>query len=542
MKSTLLKKIANLFSGKEGHCSPCSIVNNLNQAVQSNPCRYIMNYSLYFISILLFAAGFLNLQTERLADLDFDTSYAMYGLMFDRHILSVNPPILHPAISLAYIPFRMLYSAGIHPLTSLQIQYGLYLGLSCILFGFLSYRLTGRRQFSCIMGSLFSFFPSIQVIVQTMDDNIYSYPFLFAGLILSFSSERQSALNIYLRFFGSVILFSLMVFISMTSFLWVFFLSLIFVLNIFKDRTPKDGIKLLFPIILTGILCTTGFFMLFSAVHSLPPEVFIRETLGFGQSFSSENSSLLQSFSKLDYIRISLWQGLFSVPRSETVVSALSHMLSFITAKSKTIYPVFYLVLYYLFIFRLFLVFRRNKSFMDQFHTANLLFFLLLNLLFLIWYKEDSSFHERWDFFYLSFPWTAFLSFRTGKKTDTALFFLLLSVPLYFGGKIFYHAKDNYSDFRSIKQCEEKYETYIFTQDEIIGPSNSMMHILKNCQSLKIIKTEEKKKNEAHLYPFFLISKAAFLQDKSLRENRKVFLSKGTLKIVEKDSKGNSQK
>ncbi|HNF28524.1 MAG TPA: hypothetical protein PKV80_28930, partial [Leptospiraceae bacterium] len=174
-----------------------------------------MRYSIFLFSILLCAAGFLNLQTERLADLDFDTSYVLYGLMFDRQILSINPPILHPAISLAYFPFQVFLSAGIHPMTSLQLQYGIYLGLSVILFGLLCYRLTERGIFSFIMAGLFSFFPSIQIIIQTMDDNLYAYPFLFSGLILAFSGENARAVNIYFRFVCAVILYSIMIFVCM---------------------------------------------------------------------------------------------------------------------------------------------------------------------------------------------------------------------------------------------------------------------------------------------------------------------------------------
>ncbi|HNH09969.1 MAG TPA: hypothetical protein PK683_15845, partial [Leptospiraceae bacterium] len=471
-----------------------------------------MRYSIFLFSILLCAAGFLNLQTERLADLDFDTSYVLYGLMFDRQILSINPPILHPAISLAYFPFQVFLSAGIHPMTSLQLQYGIYLGLSVILFGLLCYRLTERGIFSFIMAGLFSFFPSIQIIIQTMDDNIYSYPFLFTGLILAFPAAKKKASDIYLRFLGCVIIFSFMVFISMTSFLWVFFLSFLFLLNIFTSLSVKEGLKLLIPVILTGIICTAGFFAFFSSFHSLPIKDFVRETLGFSQNFSSVNSLLLENFSKLEYIKFSLWQGLFSVPRSETAASPLSHMLSFITAKSKTAYPLIYLVFYYLFILKLFIGFRKKKNAEDFSHAANLLLFLVLNLFFLLWYKEDSSFHERWDFFYLTFPWTALLVFRSRKKTDAVFFFLLLSVPLYFGARIFYHSKDNYSDFRSVKKNEGKYEMYVFTQDEVISPSSSMVHILKDYRPLKIVKMAEKPRYEAHLYPFFLISKEAFLQ------------------------------
>lgn len=495
-----------------------------------------------YISLLLFSAGFLNLQTERLADLDFDTSYVLYGLMYDRQILSVNPPILHPAISLVYFPFRILWNSGIHPLTSLQIQYGIYLGISCILFGLLTYRLTGNRQFSFLMGGAFSLFPSIQVIVQTMDDNIYSYPFLFAGLILAFGSEKKSASNIYIRFLCAVIIFSFMIFVSMISFLWVPFLSLLFLINIFTSLSAKDGLKLLIPIILTGILCTVSFFIFFSSFHSLSLEVFIRETLGFSQSFSSANSSLMQNFSKLDYIKISLWQGLFSVPRSETASSPLSFMLSFITAKSKTVYPLIYISIYYLFVLKMAADSWKKRSHTELFHTANIFLFLLLNLLFLIWFKEDSSFHERWDFFYLTFPWTAYLAFRSRQRTNAILYILFLSVPLYFGTKIFYHSKENYSDFRSIKQSDGKHTMYVFTQDEVVGPPNSLMYILKGCSPLKIVKTSEKSKNENHLYPFFLISEEEFIQDKSFRENPSIFLSDGALRMIEKRNKGNKSK
>ena len=518
------------------------IYHHISHFFRQNINKKITKYIIFFLSLLLSSAGFLNLQTERLADLDFDTSYVLYGLMYDRQILSVNPPILHPAISLVYFPFRILWNSGIHPLTSLQIQYGFYLGISCILFGLLSYRLTGNRQFSFLMGGAFSLFPSIQVIIQTMDDNIYSYPFLFTGLILAFGSEKKSASNIYIRFLCAVIIFSFMIFVSMISFLWVPFLSLLFLINIFTTLSLKDGLKLLIPIILTGILCTVSFFIFFSSFHSLPLEVFIRETFGFSQSFSSVNSSLMQSFSKLDYIKISLWQGLFSVPRSETASSPLSFMLSFISAKSKTAYPLIYLFIYYLFVLKMAADFWKKRSRTELFHTANIFLFLLLNLLFLIWYKEDSSFHERWDFFYLTLPWTALLTFRSRQNTNAILYILILSVPLYFGAKIFYHSKDSFSDFHSVKKCEGKHAMYVFTQDEVIGPPNSVMYILKGCSPLKIIKTSEKSKNETHLYPFFLISEEEFIQDKSLRENPNIFLSEGVLRMIEKRNKGNKSK
>lgn len=355
------------------------------------------------LSVVLFILSFFNLSTEHLADMDFDTAHAVYGLMFDESSLSSHPAILHPAIKFIYIPFSVLYKFGLHPLAALQVQYGIFLALSAVMFGVLCFRLTGNRNFSFFMFGAFGFFPPIEVIILTMDDNLYAYPFLFAGLILAFIPKNVSALNIYLRFTSSVLLFSLMFFISMTAFPFVIYLSIMFLINISFNLERKKGLRLLMLAALTGAVCTAAFFYSFAWIHGLTGKTLLEETLGWSQRFSDSVTAAVGTYSKMEFLKASVWNGLFSVARSETLASEIGLILSYVSGKSKAPFLMSYFLFYCLFIVKIFINFWKEKSFQNAFHTMNLMLLISIGLFFILWF-QDVAFHERWDFFTLLFP------------------------------------------------------------------------------------------------------------------------------------------
>ncbi len=482
-------------------------------------------------SFILFILSLLNLHIDRLADIDFDTAHAVYGMMFDEASLSRHPAILHPALKFIYLPFQFLYKSGFHPLTALQIHYGIFTTASAVLFGLLCFRLTENVPFSFLMFGSFCYFPAVQVIIQTMDDNLYAYPFLFSGLILSFSKEKLSSLNIYLRFVSSVILFSIMIFTSMTLFPFVIFLSFLFLIRIFSDLEFKQGLRLLTAVVLTGIGTALSFYFIFSMLHGLSGKALLDETLGWSTRFSADVSALAGNYSRMDFLKASLWNGLFSIPRSETVISELGFMLSFISGKSKSSYLVLYLLLYFLFIIKLAVSCWKEKSFKNFLYSVNLMILMAIGLGFIFWF-QDMSFHERWDFFYLALPWTVFLAGSGKKRSDIIILSLFIMLPLFFGFKIFYNAKENFSGYRSVKAAEPGYGHYVFTQNEISDPVKSVIHIMKNYSPLLVIKTQERPEKEKPFLPLFLIEKhTADEKIKSLKRSE-VFVSKDAEKLL----------
>lgn len=495
--------------------------------------KFTINFLTAAFSVLLFFLSFFNVSGDHLADIDFDTAHAVYGLMFDEPSLSVHPAILHPAVKFIYIPFTILYKSGVHPLAALQIHYSIYITASALLFGMLCFRLTKNIPFSFLMFGSFCYFPAVQTVIQTMDDNLYAYPFLFSGIMLAFSTEKLSALSIYFRFVCVVILYSMMIFVCMTLFPFVFFISFLFMINIFSDTERRDSFKLLFAMILTGLSISAAAYFLFSIYHGLSGKALLDETLGWSGRFSSDISAAVGNYSRMDFLKASLWNGLFSIPRSETVISQLGFMLSFIYGKSKSAYLVYYLFLYYLFVVQISFSYWKAGSVRNCLHSVNLLLLMGAGLGFIFWF-QDISFHERWDFFYLALPWAAYIVFGMENRKYIIILSLFIAVPLFFGFKIFYNARDNFSDYRAVKNADKGYQLYMFTQDEIPNPIKTMICVLKDYYPIAVVKTRDIPEKEKMFRPFFLIDREAADEKIKSMKNSEIFISKDAEKLLKK--------
>ncbi|MCB1176095.1 MAG: hypothetical protein KDK36_00830, partial [Leptospiraceae bacterium] len=231
------------------------------------------------------------------------------------------------------------------------------------------------------------------LIILSLDDNVFSYVFLFLSIYYIFFKEKNSEKEFWIYSIIGLLSSVIMFYINISSLPWFIFLGVhLMILIYYEDYLCNKWRTLFFGVSIFLFLLLFSFYLL-SLTFGLPLNEFFNESIGFGIKHSEEanNSPALLFYSKKDIFKLTLSSGLFGAYRWNITPGEIGNLEVLFSLK-KFGNISFNIVIFYLFSLLILIVMNlKNISRKILFMQINYFIFCVIGFLLAYNYMDTAS-------------------------------------------------------------------------------------------------------------------------------------------------------